>query len=146
MSNEIVKLREETGAGIMDCKRALEEAGGDYDKALKIIAEKGIAKAASKADRATGAGLLETYIHSGRVGVMLELRVETDFVAHSEPVKQFAKDLAMHIAAMSPESVDDLLKQPFVKDQDMTIESLLTATIAKVGENMKVARFARYQI
>ena len=146
MSNAIVKLREETGAGIMDCKRALEEAGGDYDKALKIIAEKGIAKAASKADRATGAGLLETYIHSGRVGVMLELRVETDFVAHSEPVKQFAKDLAMHIAAMSPESVDDLLKQPFVKDQDMTIESLLTATIAKVGENMKVARFARYQI
>ena len=146
MSNAIVKLREETGAGIMDCKRALEEAVGDYDKALKIIAEKGIAKAASKADRATGAGLLETYIHSGRVGVMLELRVETDFVAHSEPVKQFAKDLAMHIAAMSPESVDDLLKQPFVKDQDMTIESLLTATIAKVGENMKVARFARYQI
>ena len=93
-----------------------------------------------------GAGLLETYVHAGRVGVMLELRVETDFVAHSEPVKQFAKDLAMHIAAMSPESVDDLLKQPFVKDQDMTIETLLTATIAKVGENMKVARFARYQI
>ena len=146
MTTAIQKLREETGAGVMDCKRALEEAGGDYEKAKKVIAEKGIAKAASKSERATGAGLLETYIHSGRVGVMLELRVETDFVAHSEPVKQFAKDLAMHIAAMSPESVNDLLKQPFVKDQDMTIEALLTATIAKVGENMKVARFARYQV
>ncbi len=146
MTTAIQKLREETGAGVMDCKRALEEAGGDYEKAKKVIAEKGVAKAASKSERATGAGLLETYIHSGRVGVMLELRVETDFVAHSEPVKQFAKDLAMHIAAMAPESVDDLLKQPFVKDQDMTIEALLTATIAKVGENMKVARFARYQV
>lgn len=146
MSTAIVKLREETGAGIMDCKRALEEAGGDYEKAKKLIAAKGVAKAASKSERATGAGLLETYIHSGRVGVMLELRVETDFVAHSEPVKQFAKDLAMHIAAMSPESVEDLMKQPFVKDQDMTIEALLTSVIAKVGENMKVARFTRYQI
>lgn len=146
MTTDVQKLREETGAGVMDCKKALVEAGGDFEKAKKIIAEKGIAKAASKSERATGAGLLETYIHSGRVGVLLELRVETDFVAHSEPVKQFAKDLAMHIAAMSPETVEDLLKQEFVKDPSMTIEALLTATIAKVGENMKVARFARYQI
>ncbi len=146
MTTEVQKLREETGAGVMDCKKALDEAGGDFEKAKKIIAEKGAAKAASKSDRATGAGLLETYIHSGRVGVLLELRVETDFVAHAEPVKQFAKDLAMHIAAMAPETVEDLLKQEFVKDPSMTIEALLTATIAKVGENMKVARFTRYQI
>lgn len=146
MTTAIQKLREETGAGVMDCKRALEEAGGDYNRAVKIIAEKGVAKAEKKSDRATGAGLLESYIHNGRVGVLLELRVETDFVAHSEPVKQLVKDLVMHIAAMAPESVDDLLKQPFVKDQDMTIEALLTNTIAKVGENMKIARFARYQV
>lgn len=146
MSNAVIKLREETGAGVMDCKKALEEAGGDFEKAKQLIAEKGVSKAASKSDRATGAGLLETYIHGGRVGVLLELRVETDFVAHSEPVKQLAKDLAMQIAAMSPETVEDLVKQPFVKDPNMTIEALITAAIAKVGENMKVARFTRYQI
>lgn len=146
MSNPVVQLREETGAGIMDCKRALEEAGGDFDKAKQIIMNNSVSKAAKKADRETAAGLLESYIHSGRVGVLLELRMETDFVAHSEVVKQLAKDIALQIASMAPESVDDLLKQPFVKDQDITIEALLKNTIAKVGENMKIARFARYQV
>ncbi|MDE2001382.1 MAG: translation elongation factor Ts [Patescibacteria group bacterium] len=147
MSNaDVVRLREETGAGIMDCKRAMEEAGGDYEKAKKIIAEKGVAKAAKKADRETGTGLLEAYVHNGRVGVLLELRMETDFVAHSEPVKEFARSLAMHIAAMAPETVDDLLQQPFVKDPNMTVEAVLKSVIAKVGENMKIARFARYQV
>ncbi len=146
MSNPVIKLREETGAGVMDCKRALEEAGGDFEKAKKIIMENSVAKAAKKADRETGAGLLESYIHNGRVGVLLELRMETDFVAKSDPVKQLAKDIAMQIVSMAPESVDNLLKQPFVKDQDMTIEALLKNTIAKVGENMKIARFARYQV
>ncbi len=130
----------------MDCKRALEEAGGDYEKAKKIIAVKGIAKAEKKAGRETGAGLLESYIHNGRVGVLLELRSETDFVAHSEPVKELAKNLALQVASMAPESVEDLLRQEYVKDQDITVEVLIKNTIAKVGENLKVARFSRFQI
>ena len=130
----------------MDCKRALEEAGGDYEKAKKIIAVKGIAKAEKKAGRETGAGLLESYIHNGRVGVLLELRSETDFVAHSEPVKELAKNLALQVASMAPESVEDLLRQEYVKDQDIIVEVLIKNTIAKVGENLKVARFSRFQI
>ena len=130
----------------MDCKRALEEAGGDYGKAKAIIAVKGIAKAEKKAGRETGAGLLESYIHNGRVGVLLELRSETDFVAHSEPVKELAKNLALQVASMAPESVENLLKQEYVKDQDITVEVLIKNTIAKVGENLKVARFSRFQI
>lgn len=143
---DIFKLREETGAGIMDCKRALAEAAGDFEKARALIMAKGIAKAEKKADRQTGAGLLEAYIHNNRVGVLLELRCETDFVAHSEPVKELAKNLAMQIAAMAPESVEDLLKQPYIKDQDITVDILIKNTFVKVGENLKVAKFARYEI
>jgi elongation factor Ts len=146
MSTAIQKLREETGAGVMDCKRALEEAGGDYNLAKQLIEKKGLAKAEKKAERETGAGLLEAYIHNGRIGVLLELRSETDFVARSEVVKKLAHDLVMHVAAMGPESVDDLLKQPFVQDETKTVEEVVKGTIAKVGENLKVARFARYQI
>lgn len=146
MSNVIIKLREETGAGIMDCKRALEEAGGDCEKAKAIIIAKGIIKAEKKASRETGSGLLESYIHNGRVGVLLELRSETDFVAHSEPIKELARNLVLQIASMAPESVEDLLKQECIKDQDITVDTLIKNTIAKVGENLKVARFARFQI
>jgi len=146
MTTAIQKLREETGAGVMDCKKALEEAGGDFSIAKALIEKKGLTKAEKKADRATGAGLLETYVHNGRIGVLLELRSETDFVARSEVVKKLAHDLVMHIAATGPESVDDLLKQPFVQDESKTIEEVVKGVIAKVGENLKVARFARYQI
>lgn len=130
----------------MDCKHALEEASGDYEKAKMIILAKGIDKAEKKADRSTGAGLLETYIHNGRIGVLLELRSETDFVVHSEPVKELSKNLVLQIASMAPESVEDLLKQPYVKDQDITVEVLIKNTVAKVGENIKAARFARFQL
>ena len=146
MTTVIQKLRAETGAGVMDCKRALEESGGDFSLAKAIIEKRGLVKAETKADRATGAGLLETYVHNGRIGVLLELRSETDFVVRSEVVKKLAHDLVMHIAAMAPESVDDLLKQPYVQDESKTIEELVKGTIAKVGENLKVARFARYQV
>ena len=146
MTTAIQKLREETGAGVMDCKRALEEAGGDYDLAKKLIEKQGIAKALKKADRATGAGLLESYIHNDRVGVLLELRSETDFVAHSEPVRALAHNLALHIAAMGPETAEDLLKQPYVKDDSKTVGEVIKGIIALVGENLKVARFVRYQI
>ena len=146
MTTAIQKLREETGAGVMDCKRALEEAGGDYDLAKKVIEKKGIAKAAKKAERQTGAGLLEAYVHNGRVGVLLELRSETDFVGRSEPVKALVHNLALHIAGMSPANVEDLLKQPYVKDESKTVEEVIKGVIAIVGENLKVARFERYQI
>jgi len=146
MTTVIQKLREETGAGVMDCKRALDEAGGDFDLAKKLIEKKGLARAEKKANRATSAGLLEAYIHNGRVGVLLELNSETDFVARSEPVKNLAHNLALHIAAMSPETVEDFLKQPYVKDEDKTVEDIIKGTIAVVGENLKVAKFARYQI
>ncbi len=146
MTTVIQKLREETGAGVMECKRALEEAGGDLKLAKEIIAKRGLAKAEKKSDRATGAGLLEAYIHNGRIGVLLELRSETDFVAHSEPVKALVHDLALHISALDPESVEDLLKQPYVKDESKTVEEVIKGVIAKVGENLKVARFARYQV
>jgi len=146
MASDIQKLREETSAGVMDCKKALDEAKGDYNLAKEIIFKKGIAGAEKRADRATGASVLETYIHNGRVGVLLELGCETDFVGHSDPVKELAKNLVLHIAAMAPESVEDLLKQPYAKDPNLTVENLIKNTIAKVGENMKVQRFARYQI
>lgn len=146
MTTAIQKLREETGAGVMDCKRALEEAGGDFNLAKQLIEKQGIAKADKKAERETGAGLLEAYVHSGRVGVLLELRSETDFVVRSEPVKALAHNLALQIAAMSPETVEDLLKQPYVKDESKIVEEVIKGIVAMVGENLKVARFSRYQI
>jgi elongation factor Ts len=146
MTTAIQKLREETGAGVMDCKKALEEAGDNFELAKELIEKKGIAKAEKKAERITGAGLLESYIHNGRIGVLLELRTETDFVAKSEPIKELVRDLALHISAMDPDSVDTLMKQPYVKDESKTVEEVIKGAIAKVGENLKVSRFARYQI
>ena len=145
-ASDVAKLREETGAGVMDCKKALTQANGDYQKAIELLKAQGQAKADKKGDRTTGAGYLETYIHSGRVGVLLEVRAETDFVTRSEPFRELAKNLALQIAASAPETVEDLLKQPYIKDESLTIENLLKATIAKVGENMKIVRFARYTV
>jgi elongation factor Ts len=146
MDANIIKLREETGAGVMQAKRALEAAGGDYEKAKEIVAKEGAVKAEAKKDRATGSGVIETYIHGGRVGVMLEVRCETDFVAKSDPFKELAHDLVLHIAAMAPESVEDFLKQPFVKDASKTIADLVHAAVGKTGENIAVARFTRYEL
>ena len=146
MSSNIQNLREETGAGVMDCKRALEEAKGNFTKARDIILAKGIAKAEKKSGRETGAGLLESYIHNGRVGVLLELRCETDFVARTDAVKELARNLALQVSAMAPETVEDLLKQPYIKDESLAVEILIKNAIAKVGENLRVARFTRYQI
>lgn len=146
MTNDIQRLREITGAGVMDCKKALEDAGEDFDAALKLIQERGWIKAEKKAGRATGAGILESYIHNGRVGILLELRCETDFVVHSEPFQALSKELAMQIAAMNPQSVEDLLKQPHIRDAALTVEALIKNTIAKVGENIKIERFCRYEL
>lgn len=143
---DVQKLREMTGAGVMDAKRALVEAEGDFDKAIRIINEKGLIKAEKKATRATGAGYLESFIHNGRVGVLMDIRCETDFVAHSDPFKELAHNLVMHIAAMNPQSIEELLRQPFIKDESKNMEELIKNTIAKVGENIKVERFCRYEL
>ena len=135
-----------TGAGVMDCKKAIDEAGGDLDRAIAIINEKGLIKAARKADRATGAGFLESYIHNNRVGVLLELRCETDFVARSEPFKELAHNLVMHIAAMNPASTEALMGQLYVRDEKITVENLIKGVIAKTGENIQIAKFCRYEL
>ncbi|OGG37973.1 translation elongation factor Ts, partial [Candidatus Jorgensenbacteria bacterium GWC1_48_12] len=140
------KLREVTGAGVMDCKKALREANGNFDKAIEVIRERGAAIAEKRGERKTGAGVLESFVHNGRVGVLLELRTETDFVARSEPFQELAHEIVMQIAAMEPENAEALLKQSYIKDESMDVEGLINSVIAKVGENIKVERFCRYEL
>ncbi|HCX45295.1 TPA: translation elongation factor Ts [Patescibacteria group bacterium] len=146
MTELVKQLRNETGAGVMDCRKALEEAQGDLDKAREIIQEKGLLKATKRAGRNTGAGILESYIHNNRVGVLLELRCETDFVARSDEFKNLAHDLVMHIAALNPKDLEALLEQPFVKDDSQTIDQLVKGVAAKTGENTQIEKFCRYEI
>lgn len=146
MTNDIIKLRQETGAGIMDCQKALKEAGNDFDKAVSIIREQGKLIAKKKSEKNTGAGFLKSYIHNERVGVLLELRCETDFAAKSDSFRELADNLAMQIIAMNPETIDDLLKEPYIKDENIEIDNLIKETIAKVGENIKIERFCRYEL
>ena len=141
-----MRLREVTGAPVMECKRALEEAKGNFDRAVEIVRERGVIKAEKKADRKTGAGLLESYIHNNRVGVLLELRCETDFVARSDPFRSLAHEIVMQIAAMNPADVPSLLASPYIKDERRTVKDLISETITKVGENIKVERFSRYEL
>ncbi|MCF6147534.1 MAG: elongation factor Ts [Candidatus Kuenenia sp.] len=186
----IMKLREETGAGILECKNALDEVSGDYNKALEIIKKKGFTKASKKEQRTTAEGRIGSYIHTnGKIGVMVEVNCETDFVARNEVFQQFLKDICMQIAATNPFAVkrediaaeiveaqkkvfmEDakgkpadiaekiingklenfykekcLLEQPFIKDDSQTIQDLLIAIIAKIGENIKINRFARLEV
>jgi len=144
--DNLKKLRELTGAGVMECKKVLQEAGNDFEKALALIHERGLVKAESKKERNTGAGLLESYIHNERVGVLMEIRCETDFVGRSADFKELSHNLVMHIAATNPIDVEDLLKQPYVKNESLTVEELIKQSIAKFGENIKVERFCRYEL
>lgn len=146
-SAEIQKLREETGAGIMACKKALEEAKGDFSKAAAILQEQGAMIAAKKAQRAAKQGLVECYVHGGgRIGVVVEVNCETDFVARNPEFKEMAHDIAMQISAMKPQNVSELLEQEFIKDPSMTIDKLLESRIAKLGENMQIRRFSRFEL
>ncbi|MEX2043676.1 MAG: translation elongation factor Ts [Patescibacteria group bacterium] len=144
---DVQKLRSDTGAGIMDAKRSLEEAGGNVGKAKTLLKERGLTKAAKKADRETAEGMVHSYIHgSGKIGVLLELLCETDFVAKNDDFRALAQEVAMQIAAGDPRDIRDLLAQPYIKDEKQTVEQVLQASIAKLGENIKVTRFTRYAL
>lgn len=143
----IKKLRDETSASIADCRRALDEANGDYKKALDWLKKRAAEIAAKKADRATSEGIIEAYIHGGgKVGVLVEILCETDFVAKTDEFKHLAKEVAMQVAAMNPENVESLLKQEYIRDGSQTIENLIKTAIGKTGENISVKRFTRFEI
>lgn len=144
--SDVSKLREMTGAGIMDCKKALQDADGDFEKAKVIIGERGVVKAEKKADREATAGLIESYVHNGRVGVLLEINCETDFVARTDQFKDLAKNVAMQISAMNPSDTAELLTQQYIKDPNMTVDGFIKGAIAKLGENIKLGKFIRYEL
>lgn len=189
---QVKELREKTGAGMMDCKKVLTEADGDMEKAIELLREKGLSKAEKKADRVAAEGVVESYIHAGgRIGVLVEINCETDFVGKTDEFRSFAKDIAMQIAALNPrhvrreeiseeelgkerqvlrnqalqegkpEHIVDkmvegrldkffeqvcLLEQPFIKDSDKTVDELVKEKIAKIGENISIRRFVRYEL
>jgi elongation factor Ts len=159
---ELIKqLRELTGAGVMDCKRALEEADCDVAKAQSIIQAQGMARAEKRAGREASQGVIESYIHQGRIGALVELNCETDFVARTDDFRALARDIAMQVASMSPKYVSKdeippndatpvselaLLEQPFIRDGSRTIGQLVIETSAKTGEKVAVRRFARFEL
>ena len=163
VSTELIRiLRDQTGAGIMDCKQALEGSNGDLEKAAEALREKGLADTAKRVGRATNEGVIESYIHTGgRVGAIVELGCESDFVARMDEVKQMAHDIAMQVAAMSPvyleqEDIEEgderpaaqvaLLSQPFIKNGSSSVGELVRELAAKTGENVKVIRFQRLAV
>ena len=158
----VKELREATGAGVMDAKRALEEAAGDSKRAVEILREKGVQAAAKRSDRATNQGVLEAYIHQNRIGVLVEINCETDFVANTDDFRGLAKSIALQIAAMNPLVVapEDregkdlvgtdaevcLVSMPFIKEPSRTIGDLIRDAVAKTGENIRVSRFSRFEL
>ena len=144
---QIKQLRDRTGISIMACKSALEEARGDIDKALNFLAERGLKIAEEKSERLTKAGIIETYVHpTKQIGVLLELRSETDFVAKNQDFQGLARDIAMHIAASCPQDIPELLSQPYVKNPEITIGDYIKEAIQKFGENIEISRFNRFNI
>jgi elongation factor Ts len=163
ISSEAVKeLRELTGIGILECKRALEETDGDLEKAKESLRQKGLTVAAKRSDRATTQGLVQAYVHhDGRLGALAELNCESDFVARTEDFRQLAQQIALQVAGtnpsyVSPEEIPEgsdgdpkelcLLLQPFIRDESLTIQDLLTDIIRKTGENIRIRRFARFEL
>ncbi|WP_161932190.1 translation elongation factor Ts [Candidatus Chazhemtobacterium aquaticus] len=143
---KIKQLREKTGAGVMDAKKALEESGGDMKKAEEIIAAKGIVKAEKKADREVKSGLVYGYTHQGRVGVLVEVSCETDFVAKNPEFEALCKEVALQVASMEPKDVEELLEQDYIRDGGKKIKDLVTNLIGKIGENIQVRRFVRFEL
>ena len=160
-TQDVKRLREETGAGVMDAKRALDEAGGDFDAARKLLRERGIAAAQKRAERETDQGVVQSYIHGGgRIGALVEVNCETDFVARTETFQDLARDVAMQVAAMNPLAIEvadvpadepspedhALLTQSFIKDSSRTIGDLVQDAIAQTGENIRISRIARFEL
>lgn len=143
-AKDVKRLRDQTGAGMMDAKVALAETKGDVKKAIDLLKKKGQAKAQKKSDRAAGSGIIDTYVHDGRIGVLLEVNCETDFVARNEDFRKFVHDLALHIAAIAPQDVNELLSQPFLRDPNIKVQELVNQKIAIIGENIQIRRFTRY--
>jgi elongation factor Ts len=143
---DITTLRERTGAGIMDCRRALADAGGDLEKAQEALRQKGLATAEKKSGREAKQGLVEAYVHSGRLGALIELNCETDFVARTEDFKQLAREIAMQAAANGIEDAEELKSQKYNRDSSKTIGDLITDTVAKVGENIVLRRAVRFEL
>lgn len=146
-TEQIKQLRQKTGLSVMECKKALEEAEGSESRALEILSKRGAEKAVKKSGREAKEGLIESYIHSnGKIGVLLELNCETDFVARNGEFKALAHELAMHIAALEPKNKEELLEQPFIKDESKNINGLISEAVAKLGENIQIGEFIRMEI
>jgi elongation factor Ts len=144
---QIKKLREESQASIADCRKALEESKGDYEKALTWLKKRGAEIAEKKAERETSQGVVEAYIHgNGRIGVIVALLCETDFVARTDEFKKLAHEIAMQISAMNPKDVKSLLAQEYIRDPKLTIDDLIKEAIGKIGENIKVREFSRIEL
>ncbi len=146
-TEQIKSLRDETGVSVMQCKKALEEASGDVEKAKEILKRASALSASKKSDRTLGAGLVASYIHNnGEVGSLVELLCETDFVARNEEFKTLGREIAMHTAAMNPETLEELLAQDFIRDPSVTIAGLISNAVQKFGERVEVGRFARFAV
>lgn len=145
-AEQVKELRLKTGAGMMDCKKVLTETNGDEERAIELLRERGIAKAAKKSDRIASEGLVTTYVtDDGKVGAVVEVNAETDFVAKNDEFKNFVSDVAKQIVEKNPATVEDLLKQTSIAEPDKTVEEVLTNKIATIGENMSIRRFVRYE-
>lgn len=140
---DIKQLREQTGAGIADCRVALEASGGDMEKAKEWLKKHGLEKGASKSEREVKNGMIEVYSHGGKVGVLVELLCETDFVAKTPDFKNLAHEIALQVASMNPSSVEELLGQEYIRDNTQTVDQLIKGVIGKLGENIQVGRFER---
>ncbi len=145
--DDLKKIRNMTGASVDAIRKALEEADGEIERALELLKDRGAIVAAKKAGRQTGEGIVSYYIHAdGKVGVLVKLLCETDFVARTGQFKELGHELAMHIAAMDPINIEDFLSQAYIRDQDMTIDALIKGYVAKLGENIKIGEFCRFEI
>lgn len=146
-AQQIKELREKTGVSVSICKKALEEAGGNMEKALTVLQKESAKSAEKKADRALGSGVIEAYAHyNKKVGVLLEIKSESDFVSGNEEFRTLAKDIAMHIAASSPSDLNELLGQTYIKNPTFTIKELLNQAVQKFGEKIEISRFAQYNL
>lgn len=146
-ASDVKKIREATGAGMLDCKKALEATDGDWEKALAWLKEKGLANAAKKADRETNEGYVAAYVHAtGKIGALAELLCETDFVARNEEFRALTSEIAMQVAAMAPETAEELLEQELIKREGVTVAEAIKQLSGKIGENMSLGKFTRLMI